>query len=696
MLRFVRKPALLLTLTYLLCLAAQPARAQVADEWRAVTPAELEMKAPQVEPDADAEAIFWEASLDDRKRKKLSYNHYVRVKIFTERGRERFSKFDIPFYQGRKVEDVAARVIKPDGTTIEVRPEDIFEREIIKAGKIRIQAKSFAVPGIEPGVIVEYRYKEIIKHDSIDNERLPFQRDIPMQRATYYVRPYEGTTVGFNFRNMPPMRFVAGSDGFYVGTLTNVPALKEEPLMPPDNEVRRWVHLYYAGNSSSFTWSLFAYQVSQTLGKIIEPSKEIKQKADELTAGAQTDEEKLRRIYDFTQKNIKNVNFDSSYTEAQLESIKIKDADDVLRRAVGNSIFINWLFASLAKAAGFEVSVVLAGDRSENFFKPNDTVNPGYLHPAAIAVRLQDQEKTVEEKPAEEKNVEQKPGEEKSKAPAKSSAHASSGRSTTEQKWKYFNPGAPYLSFGRLVWNEEDVYAMLIGERNHQWRRIPLSSAVQSPARRSGKFKLLEDGTLEGLVRLEYEGHQAIARRRAEFKDSPNKREENLKEEIKKRISTAEISDLTIENFADVSKPLTYIFKIRVPNYAQKTGKRLFFQPGFFEYGTNPVFSSATRTHNIYFQYPWSEQDELEIEMPKDFLLDTADSPVDVADAQKIGNLKINIGIDKVNHKIIYRRDFYFGGGGLLLFPVSKYQPLKGLFDAFHKSDTHTITLKQK
>jgi hypothetical protein len=651
MFRIVQKPALLLTLLYFICLFAASATAQVGNEWRAVSPAELEMKAPQVEPDADAEAIFWEVQLDDKKRKKLSYNHYVRVKIFTERGRERFSKFDIPFYKGRKVEEVAARVVKPDGTTVELKPEDVFEREIIKAGKVRIQAKSFAVPGIEPGVIVEYRYKEVVKNDSVNNERLLFQRDIPMQKATYYVRPYEGSRLRFDFRNMPQMRFVENPDGFYVGTMTNVPALKEEPYMPPDDEVRRWVHLSYG--DGAFTWALFSYQLGLAFNKIIEPGKEIKQKAAELTAASRTDEEKLRRIYEFTQKNIKNLNFDSAYTEEKLESVKIKDPADVLRRGMASAAYVDLLFASLARAAGFDVSIALAGDRSENFFDPQAVSNPSYIHPAAVAV-------------------------------------------WTNNAWKYFNPGVPYLPYGRLVWNEEDVYAMLIGETSHQWKKTPLSGVVQSPARRSGRFKLLEDGTLEGSVRIEYEGHQAISRRRAEFKDSPNKREESIREEIKKRLSAAEISDLAIENFDDASKPLTYIFKIRVPNYAQKTGKRLFFQPGFFEYGTSPVFSSATRTHSVYFQYPWSEQDDLEFEMPKDFLLDNPEAPGDVADSQKIGSLKINIAIDKLNNKIIYKRNFYFGNSGLLLFPVSRYEPLKILFDAFYKSDAHTLTLKQK
>ena len=85
-------------------------------DWRPIMPADLEAKSPVVEADADAEAIFWEVRIDDSSIDDLSMKHYVRVKIFTERGRERYSKFDIPFTKGLKIKDLAARVIKPDSS----------------------------------------------------------------------------------------------------------------------------------------------------------------------------------------------------------------------------------------------------------------------------------------------------------------------------------------------------------------------------------------------------------------------------------------------------------------------------------------------------------------------------------------------------------------------------------------------------
>jgi len=649
----LRKHCLLL---FVFCFLSVLPHTVFADEpiyWKPVTPAELQIKTPQVEPDADAEAIFWEVRLDDKKSNKLSYKHYVRVKIFTERGREKFSKFDIPFLKGKKVEDVAARVIKPDGTIIPLLQSDIFEREIVTTRKIKIKAKSFAVPGIEPGVIVEYQYREIFKNDSAGGEKMIFQRDIPLQKVTYYVRPYKNMTLVPKFYNMPEARFInsPNEDGFSMVTLANVPSLKEEPYMPPDDEVRRWGYLSYQSFGSSFQWNRVSEYYGRFLPGIFKPNAEISQKAIEITAGATTPEEKLKKIYEFTQKNIRNITFDPKLSDEQRETVDFKEIAQVLRMRTGNTRHIDLLFAALAKSYGFEVNILLTGDRSEQFFTPEKYNNPDFINPAGIAVKV-------------------------------------------DKEWKFFNPGLPFLPYGKLVWYEENLNSMLVNENGHIWKPTPLSDISTTFVRRNGKFKLTEDGTLEGTVKFLYSGHMAINRRREVYMSSQEKREESFKEDIKKNISAAEISELAIENFDDNEKPLTYSFKIKVPNYAQKTGKRLFIQPGFFEYGSSPVFSSSTRTNDIYFPYPWAEKDYVEIELPPGFSLDNADAPGEVSDPGKIGLLKIAMSLDSAKNTLKYQRTFHFGNGGNILFPASSYQPVKSLFDSFHKADTHTITLK--
>jgi len=108
----------------LLVVAAMPVFA-AGDDWRPVDPTELALKAPVVERDADAEALFWEVRVDDGEPGELIFTHYIRIKVFTERGRESESKIDIPFgkiFGGNiKIKDIAARTIKPDGSIVELK-----------------------------------------------------------------------------------------------------------------------------------------------------------------------------------------------------------------------------------------------------------------------------------------------------------------------------------------------------------------------------------------------------------------------------------------------------------------------------------------------------------------------------------------------------------------------------------------------
>ncbi len=641
-----------LLVLFVVCLSMTIAsHAQV--EWRPVSPAELAMTEPKVEKDADAEAIFWETRMDDRKLSKLTISHYVRVKIFNERGRERFSKLDIPFMKGKKIEDVAARVIKADGSIVELQPSDIFEREIAKQGKARVLAKSFAVPGIEPGAIVEYQYVETIKDDSVGGERLYFQRDIPMQQVTYYIRPFGKQSLRFNWYNLPETRFRDDprQKGYQVSTMYDVPAYKEEPYMPPDDEVRKWAYVSYNTLGGLLVWNNLSIGYDAVMKRMAKPNKDIKQLATELTSGVASEDEKLRRIYEFTQRQIRNISYDRSLTEEQREKIKIKDADDVLRQKAGSTMFIDLLFASIAKAAGFEVTIALTSDRSENFFNPDKYPFRNFIEPSGIAVKV-------------------------------------------DREWKFFSPGVPFLPYAQTLWFRENANSMLVGDGGYLWTRPRMLDHTESPAKRTGRFTLSDDGTLEGTVKIEYDGHQAISRRRDEYRDSDSKREENLRDEIKARISTAEVTAISIQNFDDNSKPLVYQYKIKVPNYAQKAGRRLLFQPGFFESGSSPVFSTDTRTYDVYIPYPWSEKDDIRIELPKGFELDAGERPSDLADPKRIGALDIVIKHDKSANAILYERNFHFGGGSNVFFPVAAYPALKNLFDAFHKSDTHSLMIK--
>ena len=645
---------------FVLCLGLIFPIVALADDWRPLPPADLNLAAPVVEKDADAEAIFWEVKLDDDPGGDLIFNHYIRIKVFTERGRESQSKIDIPFgnFFGSniRIEDIAARTIKPDGSIVELKKSDVFERTVVKVSGAKVKVKSFAIPGIAPGCVIEYRWREVRVNQSANYVRLEFQRDIPVQRVKYLIKPFpfEGLgmrSITMNGANSP---FTKEKDGFFGTTMTNVPALHDEPRMPPENQLKTWMLIYYTKDEkidAEKYWAELGKRAYEQTKSLIKVNDEVRQAAMGAIADSKTDDEKIARLFDFSRK-IKNTSDDASGLSSE-ERKKLKEnktPSDTLKRGMGTSDDIDSLFAALAAAAGYDARIVLAPNRGDFFFDKS-IPNSYFLAHSYIALRVGDE-------------------------------------------WRFYKPGSTYVPLGMLRWQDEGQQALVTDPKQPVWLNAPLSAPEKSQVKRRGKFTLAEDGTLEGDVEIEFTGQFAMEKKEENDDDSANQREESLKDEIKSQMSTAELSAIRIENVTDPVKPFVYAYHVKVPAYAQRTGKRLFLQPAIFQYGDGPLFSASTRQYPLYFHYPWLEDDEVTIDLPQGYSLDNADSPQPFSGGA-VGNYKPTMAVTKDGRTLIYRRKFFFGGGGNILFPVTSYPQVKNFFDMLNKQDSHTISLKQ-
>ncbi|MEO8573193.1 MAG: DUF3857 domain-containing protein [Pyrinomonadaceae bacterium] len=644
-----------------LCLCAAGAvavRAQDKDkDWRPVSPSDLAAKTPVVEADADAEAIFWEVRVDDSSAAELALRHYVRIKIFTELGRDQFSKHDILFTKGTRVKDVDARVTKPDGSTVLLKKEDVLEREIVKASGVKVKAKSFALPGLEVGSIIEYRYREV--YDNAEaNMRLVFQREVPIQNISYFVRPFSGTRgMYYEKFNTGTTQFEKDKNGFYRATMTNVPAFRDEPSMAPEDDVKSWMYIYYqAGEKKApeeYWRDVGKYQYERSK-ETMKASDEVKSITATAIAGARSEDEKLYKMFEFVKSQIRNLNYSDKVTDDEWKkAAAVKSPTETLRLKYGTGGAIDNLFGAMARAAGFDARPSFTGSRNEMTFNRGIANASLMVNAVSVAVKVGD-------------------------------------------AWQFFSPGSYFTCYGMLSWAEEGQVALIADSKEAIWQEITLASSDKSRAKRTGKFKLLEDGSLEGEATMEYTGHWAAFMKTATRLDSPAEQENKLKALVKSNLlGTAEVDSYSIENLNDPEKSLIYRFKVRVPGYASRTGKRLFFQPNVFERSSKPRFTANTRKHDVYINYPYSVQDEVSMEFPNGFALESGDSPQPIKDRQGIASHQVKMGVTKDGKTLIYHRDFSFGNNGLLRFPVASYPQVKALFEAFNKADVHQLTLRE-
>ncbi|MGH9853647.1 MAG: DUF3857 domain-containing transglutaminase family protein [Blastocatellia bacterium] len=649
----------LLSIFITLFLQTSAGAAGKEDVWKPIDPEHKALKAPTVEKDADAEVLFWEVQVE-KGIEGAELKHYLRIKIFTQRGCETQNKVELPYFNGGKITDIAGRTIKPDGSIVELRPDAVFETMLAKFGKYKVRAKSFAMPAVEPGVIIEYRYREVRK--DIFFLRLQFQRDIPIQQVKYSVKQTDTSWVSMRMKpfNMKTALFNDEAKNVRSVKMTGVPAFRAEPQMPPENEVRAWMLVYYVGVFSEWNfWNLFGKEVYDSSKSSLKANDEIRKAANEAMAGATTPEQKLERIYDYCRTRIKNLEKDPSITEDDLARMKAnKNPSETLRRGAGTGDDINLLFGAMANAAGFEARLAHSADRSDVFFDRTFR-SPYFLSTTHIAVNV-------------------------------------------NNEWRFFDPASTYLPAGMLRWQEEGIDSLISDPVNANFTRTPLSPPEKSKKIRTATLKLNEDGSLEGEVRVSFTGHAGKEQKEALADVSPEEREKQLRAAVKEWLGAAEILEVKFENVTDPIKPLVRSYRVRVASYAQRTGKRLFLQPAFFQHNAKPMFPNQERKYSVYFRYPWAEEDTVTIQLPAGFELDNAEMPSSIR-AEGVSLYDVNIQYDAQSRTLIYKRNFFFGGGGALIFPgigqenqlAEIYPRLKKLFDMIHERDVHTISLKQ-
>jgi hypothetical protein len=572
----------------------------VDTNWLPITDAERASKAPVVEPGAGAEAIFWRVHvlddvLDGRELQRILY-HYVRLKIFNEEGKTKVATIDIPFSERESILDIAGRTVKPDGTELELKKNAIYERDRVRVGGFRIKVKSFAMPGVEPGSIVEYRWKEIRHDPSSLYMRLQFQLEYPAQRITYYIRPLPSRYTAYRMAvwpfNCKPSPLKLENNDFNSTSLEGVPAFREEPMMPGEANVRPWVLVLYTDGKRRDPDNYWNDIGKNTYNDYLKPAlkvnDDIKQAAAKAIEGTTTDDQKVVALIRYIRSNMRDL-YGTQVTEAErakiLKDVMSKDrfrtSADVFKSGIGDANELNTLFAAMASQVGLDARPALVADRDDMIFDPR-LAERYFLRNIDMAVNI-------------------------------------------SSNWKLYDIAARRLPSSMISWREEGMKALLSDSKKPVFIDSPLSPPTASRSVRTAKFALDEDGNLEGDIDEAFSGHTAYFRRLELGQDTDAKRIEHVKEKITKLFSEAELSDLRLENVDDAEKALSLHYHVKIVGYAQRTGKRLLLQPLFFQRGDSPLFTASERRYPVAFPYAWNEHDTVSITLPAGFSLDNAD-----------------------------------------------------------------------
>jgi regulator of replication initiation timing len=632
-------------------LAAQEARAGIG--FQPVSPDEIKMTSEPLAPGAPAIILYRQVDRDDNGHTSHEDN-YIRIKVLTDEGRKH-ADVEIPFLKGsQSVVNVKARTIRPDGSIADFGGQ-VFEKYLVKGKGIKYLAKTFTLPDVQVGSIIEYSFTVDLGEYMIFDSHWILSDELFTKKAQFSLKPYKGTYVPYSLRwswhRLPPdVAPKEGPDHIVRMEARDIPAFQTEDYMPPPNELRSRVDFIYeeglAEKDQDSFWKKYGKQRNGQLESFIGKRKAMEEAVAQIVSPNDSQDVKLRKIYDRVQQ-IRNTSYEPRKTAQEQKREKekpVENVEEIWKRGYGDGFHLTWLFLGLVRAAGFEAYGCWVSSRGAYFFDPV-TMQSSKLNANAVLIKL-------------------------------------------NGKDIYLDPGAAFTPFGLLTWYETGVAGLRLDKDGGTWIQTTLPQASESRIERVGKLKLSDTGDLEGTLTVTYIGLEAMYHRMGERNEDEVARKKSLEERVTSQIAMAAEAELTNKpDWTSSETPLVAEFHLKIPGYASNAGKRVVLPAAIFTVAEKGIFEHANRVHPIYFEYPYEKADDVTIELPPGWQVSSVPATQDNNGKVVVYGLKVDKSAEGLRLTRKLTIDF-------LLMDQKYYGALRNFFQAVRSGDGMQIVVQ--
>src|ERR1700733_9543285 len=270
------------------------------DDWLPVPPEDLALKDNPASPGANAMILYRRSHVNAQRAAidGAEDDEYIRIKIFTEVGVKAEANPAIRFFKEESdIEDIRARTIRPDGSVVNFDGK-VYEKIVERTGESSYLTKTFSLSNVEPGCIVEYKYREQYKPKLLYSEHWVisgplFTRDAVFSIAPYIPRSEFDPTLYFRTKNLAPGSLPQRQgNGSYSMEVHNIPAVKEESLMPPLRVLEARVDFFYrnrgesAGETTEQYWNRTGKKWSGELDKFLNKKSVLEEELSKTVAAS--------------------------------------------------------------------------------------------------------------------------------------------------------------------------------------------------------------------------------------------------------------------------------------------------------------------------------------------------------------------------------------------------------------------------
>jgi len=634
----------------------RPVAVRAGMGFQPISPEELKMTSEPLAPGAPAIILYRQVDRDDNGLTSHEDN-YVRIKILTEEGRKQ-ADVEIPFLKGNNdVVHLRARAIRPDGSVTDFDGK-VYEKSIVKARGLQYMAKTFTLPDVQVGGIIEYSYTYDFQEYSLYESHWILSQELFTKAAKFSLRPYSrGSfenpwTVHWSWQRLPPgtgQPQQGGGDGIVRLDVHNIPAFQTEDFMPPENELKGRVDFVYSDRPNipdvDKYWKSVGHELTSRVEGFVGKRKAMEEAVAQIVSPNDQPDVKLRKIYDRVQQ-MRNTSYEVQKTEQEQKREKEKEpgnVEEVWKRGYANGNNLTWLYLGLVRAAGFEAYGAYVSDRRNYFFSPQ-TKDRTKLDSNVVLVKV-------------------------------------------NGKDVYFDPGAAFTPFGLLEWAETGVPGLRLDKEGGTWIQSTLPQASESRIERTAKLKLSDTGQLEGKLTVAFTGLEAMERRVEERHGDDAERKKYLEDQVKEYIPVGIELDLTNQpDWKSSSQPLVAEFNLKIPGWVSGAGRRILLPVAIFSATEKHIFEHTDRVHPIYFQFPFEKVDDVTIDLPAGWQVQNLPQPQSQAGHIIAYDLKAEKGMNSLHLTRKMMVD-------VLLLDTKYYAALRSFFQFVRTGDEEQVVL---
>jgi uncharacterized protein DUF3857 len=615
-----------------------------------------EEKSLQPDPSKGSEhgiILATESERDEREAGHTLVSLRFRAKIFSNEGRD-LGNVEIPISKASVLQNFWGWTLLPDGTVLELKKEQLKEQMIVDSRTEKIRAMKGSLQGIAPGCVIEYGF-QLTQPEVFSWRRVELQSSWPIRTMKHRWFPSKNAlkaSLLMSRTDRLPIEYKNEGDGSVLVTGKDIPALIEEPYMPPIKEVRGAAIFYYrfGPDTVSQYWNDLATAYSKTAEDFAKGLvyNDYLEKMN-IPPGADLPA-KLKAVHRWLSVNIKHAEFLTLEETKASEDVKNPkfSAKAVLQsgRAVGRQL--DYLYYGFAKLLRAEPYLVLTTDRTDHFYNPN-LLSESQFDYSLVAVHL--------------------PGE-----PA--------------DKFTFVDTGSG-VSYGELPWWVSGSRGFMADAKGAKVIVLRAPDPGQNASETKTKVSFnLEEGSASVRWSRADSGQAGRSNHMELRGQSPEERVKTI-EGLCGSQGSFEVTRAEAPGLEDLYQGLHLECEglLTDTNFTSDLGRYSFRFDGAWEEGV-PELTSATRVHPIIFSFPHVDKNVIDIDAPAGFVV--ANPPPSTKLDSPYGHYALSISATPSGCHV--ERTFSIDTVGVA---ATEYEPLRKFLTEVHQADRMPVEFRK-